>query len=51
MNLLRLIKKLTLTDFIKGSLVTLKAFFSKKGHCPIPEVKTPLSLALEVNWH
>ena len=43
MNLLRLIKKLALTDFIKGSLVTLKAFFSRKVTVQYPEVKTPLS--------
>ena len=43
MNLLRLIKKLTLTAFIKGSLVTLKALFSRKVTVQYPEVKTPLS--------
>ena len=43
MRLIRLIKKLTLIDFIKGSLVTLKAFFSRKITVQYPEVKTPLS--------
>ena len=43
MNFSRLLKKLTLTDFIKGFLVTLKAFFSRKVTVQYPEVKTPLS--------
>ena len=43
MNIIQLIKKLTLIDFIKGFIVTLKAFFRRKVTVQYPEVKTPLS--------
>ena len=43
MRLLRLIKQISLIDFIKGFTVTLKAFFRKKVTIQYPEVKTPLS--------
>ena len=43
MNIIHLIKKLTLIDFIKGFIVTLKAFFRRKVTVQYPEVKTPLS--------
>ena len=43
MRLLRLIKQISLIDFIKGFAVTLKAFFRKKVTIQYPEVKTPLS--------
>jgi len=43
MRLLRLIKQISLIDFIRGFAVTLKAFFRKKVTIQYPEVKTPLS--------
>ena len=43
MKIIQLIKKLTLIDFIKGFIVTLKAFFRRKVTVQYPEVKTPLS--------
>ena len=43
MNVIQLIKKLTVIDFIKGFIVTLKAFFRRKVTVQYPEVKTPLS--------
>ena len=43
MNLIQLLKKLSLIDFIKGFSVTLKALFRRKVTVQYPEVKTPLS--------
>ena len=43
MKIIQIIKKLTLIDFIKCFIVTLKAFFRRKVTVQYPEVKTPLS--------
>ncbi|HJL81926.1 MAG TPA: NADH-quinone oxidoreductase subunit NuoI [Gammaproteobacteria bacterium] len=43
MTIKHIIKTLTLTDIVKGLVITLKNFFTTKITVQYPEVKTPLS--------